>query len=200
MGTGTDWEKIRAEYISGHCTYTQLAQKYGTTKGAVGSRAQKEGWYRQRAAFRQSVASRALNKAKDVKVAKLERLMNAADRMSELMERITADKAQFYRQYIAGTETDEETGTTRAIAYEYVTQKADMRALKNATAALNELTRAVRNLYDLPTGEEQRDRKLAERKMRLAERREGADQTDGGGVIEIAAILPEQPDGQEVDV
>ena len=195
-----DWERMRAEYVSGRATYTELAKAYGASKTAVGKRAQREGWHSQRAAFRKSVAARALGKEKDKRAAKLERLMNAADRMSELMERITADKAQFYRQYIAGTEEDEATGTTRAVAYEYVTQKADMRALKNATAALNELTKAVRNLYDLPTGEEVRDRKLAERKMRLAERREGADTVDGGGVIEIAAVMPEQPDGQEVDV
>lgn len=197
---GIDWERMRAEYISGRASYTDLAEAYGTTKAAVGKRAQREGWHNQRTAFRQSVAKRAIGKAKDKQAEKLARLMSAADRMSELMDKITADKQQFFRQYVTDKTTDEETGTVRAVALEYVTQKADMKALKNATAALNELTRAMRNLYDLPTGEEVRDRKLAERKMRLAERREGADQIEGGGVIEISAVLEEQPDGQEVDV
>lgn len=197
---GIQWEQARAEYVSGSLTYKDIADKYGTSKTSVVNRAKREGWYRQRAAFRKSVADKALGKAKDKQAEKLARLMSAADRMTELMDRITADKQQFFRQYMADKEKDEETGITRAIALEYVTQKADMKALKNATAALSELTRAVRNLYDLPTGEEVRDRKLAERKMRLAERREGADTVDGGGVIEIAAVMPEQPDGQEVDV
>jgi hypothetical protein len=35
--------------------------------------------------------------------------------------------------------------------------------------------------------------------MRLAERREGAAAEGAGGVIEISAVLEEQPDGQEVD-
>ena len=46
---------------------------------------------------------------------------------------------------------------------------------------------------------EQRNRKLAERKMRLAERREGAAVEGQGGVIEISAVMEEQPEGTEVD-
>lgn len=195
----TDWQKMRAEYVAGTDTYAQLAEKYGVHKNSVVRHGKEERWQDQRRAFRQSVATKAIGKARERQAEKLERLMTAADAMVEIVEKITADKQQFFRQYEVGQTKDEETGRLHAVALEYVTRKADMKALKNATSALNELTKAVRNLYDLPTGEESRRRKLEERKMRLMERREGAEVAGSGGVIEIARVLEEQPDGQEVD-
>jgi hypothetical protein len=195
----TDWQKMRAEYVAGTDTYAQLAEKYGVHKNSVVRHGKEERWQDQRRAFRQSVATKAIGKARDRQAEKLERLMVAADAMVEIVERITSDKQQFFRQYEVDKAKDEETGALRAVALEYVTRKADMKALKNATSALNELTKAVRNLYDLPTGEESRRRKLEERKMKLMERREGAEVAGSGGVIEIARVLEEQQDGQEVD-
>lgn len=189
-----DWDKCRIDYVSGKDTYSQLAEKYGVSKVSVGKRAKAEKWVAQRTAYRQSVANKALGKKKDRDAEKLAKLMDAADNLVDSVLRITQDKQQWFRGVQMGTP-----GKNEAVALEYVTRKADMRSLNHAAKALTELTRAVRNLYDIPTGEEERDRKLAERRMRLAERREGAATEGAGGVIEISAVLEEQPDGQEVD-
>lgn len=194
-----EWDRVRVEYVTGKATYKELGEKYGVSKVSVGKRAKAEKWVAQREAFRKSVASKAIVKKKERESEKLARLMDAADNLTDAVQRITADRQQFFRGVqLAAPEKNEE-GSLEAMALEYVTRKADMKALASAAKALNELTRAVRNLYDLPTGEEQRNRKLAERKMRLAERREGAAVEGQGGVIEISAIMDEQPDGQEVD-
>ena len=194
-----DWDKCRMEYVSGQDTYSQLAEKYGVSKVSVGKRAKAEKWVAQRTAYRRSVANKALGRKKDRDAEKLSKLMDAADNLVDSIKRITQDKQQWYRGVQLGTPEKDEDGVLQAVAVEYVTAKADMRALNNAAKALNELTKAVRNLHDIPTGEEERDRKLAERKMRLAERREGVAAEGAGGVIEISAVLEEQPDGQEVD-
>lgn len=194
-----DWNQVRVEYVSGKQTYKDLAEKYGVSKVAVGRKAKAEKWVAQREAYRRNVATKALGKKQERESEKLARLMDAADNLTDAVQRITADRQQFFRGVqLAAPEKNEE-GSLEAMALEYVTRKADMKALASAAKALNELTRAVRNLYDLPTGEEQRNRKLAERKMRLAERREGAAVEGQGGVIEISAVMEEQPDGQEVD-
>lgn len=194
-----DWDKCRMEYVSGQDTYSQLAEKYGVSKVSVGKRAKAEKWVAQRTAYRRSVANKALWRKKDRDAEKLAKLMDAADNLVDSVLRITQDKQQWFRGVQMGTPEKNEEGALEAVALEYVTRKADMRSLNHAAKALTELTRAVRNLYDIPTGEEERDRKLAERKMRLAERREGAATEGAGGVIEISAVLEEQPDGQEVD-
>jgi type I site-specific restriction endonuclease len=194
-----DWNRVRVEYVSGKMTYKDLAEKYGVSKVMVGKRAKAEKWVAQREAYRRSVAEKALGKKKERDTEALARLQEATEALSESIERILQDKQQFFRGVQLGAPEKDEDGILRATALEYVTRKADMKALASAAKAMNEITKAVRNLWDLPTGEEQRARKLAERKMRLAERREGAAVEGQGGVIEIAQVMDEQPDGQEVD-
>lgn len=194
-----DWNQVRVEYVSGKMTYKDLAEKYGVSKVAVGKRAKQEKWVAQRDAYRRNVATKALGRKQERDTEALTRLMDATEALSESIQRILTDKQQFFRGVqLANPEKDED-GILRATALEYVSRKADMKALASAAKAMNEITKAVRNLWDLPTGEEERNRKLAERKMRLAERREGASVEGQGGVIEISAVMEEQPDGQEVD-
>lgn len=194
-----DWDKCRMEYVTGQDTYQQLADKYEVSKVSVGKRAKAEKWVAQRAAYRRSVATKAMGRKKDRDAEKLAKLMDAADNLVDSIKRITQDKQQFFRGVQLGQPEKDEDGVLQAVAVEYVTQKADFRNLNHAARALNELTKAMRNLYDIPTGEEDRDRKMAERRMRLAERREGAAAEGAGGVIEISAVMEEQPDGMEVD-
>lgn len=42
----TDWNKIKAEYVTGGASYRQLAEKYGISYAVLSKRGAAEGWYR----------------------------------------------------------------------------------------------------------------------------------------------------------
>ena len=75
----------------------------------------------------------------------------------------------------------------------------DTKSFMNAARAAESLTKICRNLYDMPTGMEQRRFELEEKKVNAALRRD-EDQQIQGGIIELPAVLPDEPDyAVEVD-
>lgn len=62
MRSGVDWERVKAEYISGddNITHQSLANKYGVVRTTVSRRAMK-GWDDARKQYRHTVATKMLN-------------------------------------------------------------------------------------------------------------------------------------------
>ena len=56
-----DWEKIRAEYISGKISCRELAQKYNISPNVVSKKATKDGWQNDRRKCGEKVAKKTLS-------------------------------------------------------------------------------------------------------------------------------------------
>lgn len=187
-----DPEALRVEYVSGKLTYTQIAEKHGISKSQVARIAKRDNWRQQRDAFRKSVATKALNNLRDRGARQLERLIDTTDRLNSVLERITGDRDQFFRW--------KSDGGTEEGPKEYILSKADTKALKNATAALNEMVRVTRNLYGLPDRMEERKDRREERRLKVLENRDGHVDENNAGIILMPQILPEEPeDAPEVN-
>ena len=197
-----DWDAARVAYIGGKETYAEIAARFGVSKTSVTGRGKKEKWPDQRRAFRQNVASRALASKANRETERLSRLMENAERLVGHLDKVTSDRNQFFR-YIAGFEdTKGEDGEAAGVAAkETVAAKADTKALKDCAAALNELTKAFRNLFDLPTGEQKRAHNLAVRKLSIEEKKShaGVDPDQYGIILMPQTGKPDTDGAVEVD-
>lgn len=197
-----DWDAARVAYVAGKENYASIAQRLGVSKTAVGNRGRAEAWTQQRAAFRKNVAARALKTKENRETERLSRLMDNAERLVGHLSRVTEDKHQFFR-YIAGFNQGKEGEEDEGIvsAKETIAAKADTKSLKDCAAALNELTKAFRNLFDLPTGEQRRAHNLAVRKLSIEEKKNhaGVDPDQYGVVLMPETGKPDTDGAVEVD-
>ena len=185
-----DHEKARVDYVTGRLTYSQIAEKYGVSRSHVGAVAKKEGWKKQRDAFRKTVTDKAVTRLADRGAAQLERMMDTADRLNGVLTRITEDQRQFFRWKGKGDEGPSEV----------VLNKADTKALKNATAALFEMVRITRNLYGLPDRMAERKDRREEKRLKLAESQAGNVSESQAGIVLMPQILDSEPeDAPEVN-
>ena len=195
-----DWERARADYVTGKETYAQIAERYGVTKSAVGKRATGEGWARQRSKWRKGVADKVIAKKGTRAVERLSDLVEAVDNMMAALKQITEDPRAWFRQYETDIIQDEETGKKRAVALNFLADKPDTRSMMSAAKTAESLARSARDLLDLPNREQRHRERMDERRMKLMERREGQAPEGEGGIIEIPAVLPEEPENAiEVD-
>ena len=195
-----DWERARADYVTGKETYAQIAERYGVTKSAVGKRATGEGWARQRSKWRKGVADKVIAKKGTRAVERLSDLIDAVDNMMAQLKEITEDPKVWRRQYQTDIIQDEETGKRRAVALNFLADKPDTRSMMRAARTAESLVRSARDLLDLPNREQRHREKMDERRMKLMERKEGEASAGEGGIIEIPAVLPEEPENAiEVD-
>lgn len=193
-----DWDRIRAEYVSGSDSYEQLAQKHGMLKSQLGARAKKENWPGQRAAYRKSVADTTIRKKRYKDSEKLAGLMEAADDLAGHVQRMLADEDQF-RRNVYSTFVKVTDGVVEHRKKEFLTVKVDTKALSYAARALNEAIRAVRDVYNIPTQAEKDKKKLEERKLQLLENKRGEAENGETGVVIMPAVLPESEDAIEVE-
>ena len=185
-----DHEKARVDYVTGRLTYSQIAEKYGVSRSHVGAVAKKEGWKKQRDAFRKTVTDKAVTRLADRGAAQLERMMDTADRLNGVLTRITEDQRQFFRWKGKGDEGPSEV----------VLNKADTKALKNATEALFEMVRITRNLYGLPDRMAERKDRREEKRLKLAESQAGNVSESQAGIVLMPQILDSEPeDAPEVN-
>lgn len=197
-----DWDAVRVSYISGRETYAEIAARVGVSKTQLALHSRTEKWPAQRKAFRENVAARALRTKANRETERLSRLMENAERLVGHLDKVTNDPKQFFR-YIAGFSEikDGEDEAAGVRAKETVASKADTKALKDCAAALNELTKAFRNLFDLPTGEQKRAHNLAVRKLSIEEKKShaGVDPDQYGIILMPETGKPDTDGAVEVD-
>lgn len=87
-----DWKRIETEYLTENVTYRHLAEKYGVSAGAVGSRAAREGWTKKRRAHSESAQQTLLAADTARRAERLERLMEVADKLLGKVEQLTQEE------------------------------------------------------------------------------------------------------------
>ena len=119
--------------------------------------------------------------------AKLVSLQQSADAMSTAIARVFDDADQFHRHLVTSDfETEER-----------VYKKIDTKAIRDLTGAMRDLAIVLRNVYNIPTVQEQAAMDVAAERLALERQKAdiGGSEEAGGGVVEIAAVLPEGEEG-----
>ncbi len=86
-----DWKKIEAEYLTGHFSYRDLAEKYGVSVDTVASRGKRGGWVGKRMGHEEGVRAEVLKADSEQAVRRTERLMEVADKLLFRVEELSGD-------------------------------------------------------------------------------------------------------------
>lgn len=160
-----DWESIKSEYVTTNISQKKLAEKYGVSKNSVQYRCAVERWADQRRQHRDRIMEKTSERLSDAAAERMAQLMGGTDQMLTATLEALEDPEQFYR-YLVKEKADGETYTK-----EEIFRKADTKAMKDFTVLLEKLTGLTRNLYGLPTREQELRRELAEERLALEKKK-----------------------------
>ena len=195
--TDVDWAQVQSEYIAGTMSLQKLAAKYKVGYKAIAERSSAGGWKRQRDKYRRDTCARAVKQLGDKHVRKiareLEGLAFVSEKLSGTMQRAMEDSDQFNR-HLVQEKSIRKDGGADVLTVERVYDKLDARALRDFTAALADLTKTMRNLFELPTDAEREQRQMARERLDMDRRKA----EDAAGAGEIRVVI--EPRAQEYAV
>ena len=184
------WGRIKTAYLKGDCTYKDLAKRYKVSERTIRNHASKEGWVKERDNLKTEVGQAIHARAKESRIENLEKLMKAnnmvIDGLLALAKKIQTESAD---------------GKYSGL---FVDDKGGLKNAESITKAIQTATATQRDLYKLPTldqdmqkkAEAQRKREakarldLDKEKFELDKQRETQDDSSEGGQIwEI--VVPE---------
>lgn len=186
-----DWTAIKAEYITGTISYRKLADSWGVSFRTLSDRALREGWKEARDKHRNNVVEKTVQKVASRKASttanKLCDLQEAADNMGRVIAEIFADSEQFHRHIVT---EGLGMGATKVEERQY--KKVDTKAIKDLTGAIKDLAAIMRNIYDLPTAQEQAAMDIAAERLRLDKAKAEAEQNTGDDEVKVEFFNPEE--------
>lgn len=185
-----DWATIKSEYITTNTSYRKLAAKYGISYKHISVQGRKDGWFQARKKYQSDVADKIVsivaNERAQRDASKLLILQKSADNMAEAILKVFDDSEQFHRFVVPDNFS----------VTEKVFEKFDTKSMREITASIKDLAVVMRNIYNIPTEQEERTYQLAKERLEIEkERVSNTDDNDAEtGVIVIPATT-EEDDG-----
>ena len=165
--TTYDWDKIRTEYITSDLSLKDISEKYGVQQRLVNTKSAEQGWVDQRKKYNAKVVEKAVNKVATKRANQLAKELAIADNISNVLKKALDDAEQFNR-YIIDTTTRVD-GTEIRTSEEKTFEKVDMRALKDAAAALRLVEEMKRSMAGILRVEEINRNRREEKRLKLEE-------------------------------
>ena len=162
-----DWDNIRTEYITSDLSLKDISDKYGVSQRLVNTKSAEQGWVDQRKKYNAKVVEKAVNKVAAKRANQLAKELTIADNISNVLKKALEDAEQFNR-YIIDTTTRVD-GTEIRTSEEKTFEKVDMRALKDAAAALRLVEEMKRSMAGILRVEEINRNRREEKRLRLEE-------------------------------
>ena len=162
-----DWDKIRTKYITTDLSLKDISEKYGVQQRLVNTKSAEQGWVDQRKKYNAKVVEKAVNKVATKRANQLAKELTIADNISNVLKKALEDAEQFNR-YIIDTTTRVD-GTEIRTSEEKTFEKVDMRALKDAAAALRLVEEMKRSMAGILRVEEINRNRREEKRLRLEE-------------------------------
>lgn len=162
-----DWDKIRTEYITTDLSLKDISEKYGVQQRLVNTKSSEQGWVDQRKKYNAKVVEKAVNKVATKRANQLAKELTIADNISNVLKKALDDAEQFNR-YIIDTTTRVD-GTEIRTSEEKTFEKVDMRALKDAAAALRLVEEMKRSMAGILRVEEINRNRREEKRLKLEE-------------------------------
>ena len=162
-----DWDKLRTEYITSDLSLKDISDKYGVSQRLVNTKSAEQGWVDQRKEYNAKVVEKAVNKVAAKRANQLAKELAIADNISNVLKKALDDAEQFNR-YIIDTTTRVD-GTEIRTSEEKTFEKVDMRALKDAAAALRLVEEMKRSMAGILRVEEINRNRREEKRLKLEE-------------------------------
>ena len=186
----TPWAKIRTEWLKGGTTYKKLAEKYHVSAKTIANRASNEGWKNEKGKIREEVMNRTRARIVRVREEQLIKLMEANESLIDaLVEMATATK--------------------RNPVHLLTDSNGTLRNAESMTRAIQTAIQTQRDLYRLPSMDQdlrrkefaakkkaEKERMALEREKWEAERQEKAKAAEAASQT---VWQVEEPEGEDTD-
>lgn len=164
-----DWNKLKTEYVTTDISLKKLAEKYKLNPRVVGEQSRTKGWVEAKKKHQQKVAEKVASKVATKQANALAKELDIADKISSVLQKALEDADQFNR-YVVDTTTKMD-GTEIRTAEEKTFNKVDMKALKDAAAALKMVEEMKRSMANIMKTEQINRERREDRKLQLEEER-----------------------------
>lgn len=139
-----DWDKIEQEYVTGKISMEKLAEKYKIPRSTMEQRAKVRKFTEKRGKYEEKVREKAIARAQARDARTLGNLGSALDKAARLLNKYVTDEDTLFGRVSVSAE---------GVA-EYRVKKVDTKALKNMTAAMREVSAAIKLLKPETGGDE----------------------------------------------
>lgn len=175
-----DWQAIKTEYITTDASYRKLAEKYGVSRVQIGNVGRDEGWVELRRQHLANTLTKTLNAAADQSAQRYTRIMDAADRLLEKIEKAIDELDITLATDVKKTKTIEYNNTHRPDkpTKEVVDEVTTIRQTETIIdrSGLKAISSALRDLKDVQMLRSELDKQ--EQEARIANLRRQADKDD----------------------
>ena len=152
---GVQWGRIRQSYMSGK-SYKELSEKYGVSVKTIQNHASKEGWVKEKGKIREEVGEKIHARVVRVRVAELEKLMDANGMLIDTLVDLTTKAQDLKRQ-----------------EFLMFDKAGSMKNVECLAKAIATALQTQRDLYKLPTLDQDiRKKEEAQRKREVKARLE----------------------------
>lgn len=173
------WGRIKTAYLKGDCSYADLAKRYKVSERTIRTRASKEGWKKERDNLKSEVGQAIHARAKKARVEQLEKLIEAND--------LIIDGLLALARTIKGESED---GKYSRL---FLDDKGGLKNAESITKAVQTATATQRDLYKLPTLDQDMQKKAEAQRKREAKARLDLDKEK----LELTRQQKEQQDAAE---
>ena len=196
-----DWEMIKRDYVTDpYSSQQKISEKYGISLVSIRKHSKADDWFATKKEYQRKVTEKLIEKVSARNADKLANAIIAASNIADAILKKSEDPHQFCR-YIVQEGNAESYGSS-----EYVFEKMDMKAAKEAISALKGVDDLLRGYYNIQKAEQiqkaqiERER-LELEKERLALERErnalrsqnmGMDDATKYGVVLIPEVLTDE--------
>ena len=179
-GQRYDWETIKIDYVTDPLSsHKKISEKYGISLVTIAKHSKAEDWLATKKKYQRDVTDRVIKKVSAKNADKLANAIMAASNIADAILRKSQDPDQFCR-YIVQEGSAESYGSS-----EYVFQKMDMKAAKEAIAALKGVDDLLRGYYNIQKADALERARLEREKFEFEKQKAEMLKPDSTNVIRI---------------
>lgn len=179
-GQRYDWEMIKLDYVTDPLSSQQkISEKYGVSLVSIRKHSKAEDWLATKKKYQRDVTEKVIAKVSAKNADKLANAIIAASNIADAILKKSEDPDQFCR-YIVQEGNAESYGSA-----EYVFGKMDMRAAKEAIAALKGVDDLLRGYYNIQKAEALEKARLEREKFEWEKQKSEYTRPDSSNVIRI---------------
>lgn len=179
-GQRYDWEMIKLDYVTDPTSSQQkISEKYGVSLVSIRKHSKADDWLATKKKYQREVTEKVIEKVSAKNADKLANAIIAASNIADAILRKSQDPDQFCR-YIVQEGSAESYGSA-----EYVFEKMDMKAAKEAIAALKGVDDLLRGYYNIQKAEALEKARLEREKFEYEKQKAEMLKPASGHVIRI---------------
>ena len=179
-GQRYDWETIKIDYVTDPLSsQKKISEKYGISLVSIRKHSKADDWLATKKKYQRDVTQKAIEKVTAKNADKLANTIIAATNIANAILKKSQDPDQFCR-YIVQEGSSESYGSS-----EYVFEKMDMKAAREAIAALKGVDDLLRGYYNIQKAEALERARLEREKFEFEKQKAEFTKPDSTNVIRI---------------